>query len=226
VIVLGIETATTVCGAALVRDGKVIAESLIDAGRVHAEKLMGQITAVLGTTGVSSLTGVAVSIGPGSFTGLRIGVSVAKGIAFAGGIPVVGVPTLGALALHAAETDRLEEGTRLLAAIDARRDEVYCQLFTISEKRPLPLWDSRDMVLGELMNMLDGPDIRVTGEGAAKVLAWPGAPPALSAVSAGALRCSAGTVASLGEELLRAGKADDTSALEPRYIKDFFLKTR
>jgi tRNA threonylcarbamoyladenosine biosynthesis protein TsaB len=226
VTVLGIETATTVCGAALVRDGKITAESLIEAGRIHAEKLMGQITAVLGSAGVSSLTGVAVSIGPGSFTGLRIGVSVAKGIAFAGGIPIVGVPTLGALALHAAVTDRLVEGTRLLAAIDARRDEVYCQLFIISEKRPIPLWESRDMVMGELMTALDGSDIRVTGEGAVKVLSWPGAPQALSAVSSEALRCSAGTVASLGEELLLAGKADDTSALEPRYIKDFFLKTR
>jgi tRNA threonylcarbamoyladenosine biosynthesis protein TsaB len=224
--VLGIETATTVCAAALVRGGTVVAESLIEAGRVHAEKLMGQIIAVLGPDGVASLDGVGVSIGPGSFTGLRIGVSVAKGIAFARNIPLVGVPTLEALALHAAEADHTEPGTRLLAALDARRDEVYCQLFDVTADGPVPLRDARDLTLGALMEELHGSPVRVTGEAAAKVLAWPGAPATLSIVTGEALRCSGGSVARLGERLLLAGKADDPSALEPRYIKDFFLKTR
>ena len=225
-IVLGIETATTVCAAALLRGGEVAAESLLDAGRVHAEKLMGQIAEVLGPAGAAALGGVAVSIGPGSFTGLRIGVSVAKGIAFARGIPLVGVPTLEALALHAAEADRTRTGTRLLAALDARRDEVYCQLFEVTESGPVPLWDARDMTLGALMEELQGSGVRVAGEGAAKVLSWPGAPATLSMVTGDALLCSAGSVARIGGKLLLAGKADDPSALEPRYIKDFFLKTR
>jgi tRNA threonylcarbamoyladenosine biosynthesis protein TsaB len=224
--VLGIETATTVCAAALVRGGRVVAESLLEAGRIHAEKLMGQIIAVLGSDGVESLGGIAVSIGPGSFTGLRIGVSVAKGIAFSRGIPLAAVPTLEALALHAAETDHMAAGTRLLAALDARRDEVYCQLFDVTASGPVPLWDARDMTLGALMDELGGSAARVTGEAAAKVLAWPGAPASLAAVPVEASRCSAGSVALLGENLLLAGKADDPSALEPRYIKDFFLKTR
>jgi tRNA threonylcarbamoyladenosine biosynthesis protein TsaB len=224
--VLGIETATTVCGAALVRDGNIVRESLLDAGRVHAEKLMGQIETVLGPDGMVSLSGVAVSIGPGSFTGLRIGVSVAKGIAFAGSLPLAAVPTLEALALHAAEADHMDAGTRLLAALDARRDEVYCQLFEVTESGPVPLWDARDMTLGALMEEMHGSPARVTGEGAAKVLSWPGAPAALRMVPGDASRCSAGSVARLGEKLLLAGKADDLSALEPRYIKDFFFKTR
>jgi tRNA threonylcarbamoyladenosine biosynthesis protein TsaB len=224
--VLGIETATTVCAAALVREGRVVAESLLDAGRVHAEKLMGQIVAVMGPDGVESLGGVAVSIGPGSFTGLRIGVSAAKGIAFARNIPLVGVPTLEALALHAGEAGHLEAGTRLLAALDARRDEVYCQLFDVTESGPVPLWEARDMTLRALMEELNASGARVTGEGAAKVLSWPGASPALRTVPDDALRCTAGSVARLGEQLLLAGKADDPSLLEPRYIKDFFFKTR
>jgi tRNA threonylcarbamoyladenosine biosynthesis protein TsaB len=224
--VLGIETATTVCAAALVRGGTVVAESLLDAGRVHAEQLMGQIAAVLGPGGVESLGGVAVSIGPGSFTGLRIGVSVAKGIAFAGDIPLVGVPTLEALALHAAETDGTPAGTRLLAALDARRDEVYCQLFEVTENGPVPLWDARDMTLGALMDEMHGSGARVTGEGAAKVLSRSGAPETLSIVPEAARRSSAGSVARIGEKLLLAGRRDDESLLEPRYIKDFFLKTR
>jgi tRNA threonylcarbamoyladenosine biosynthesis protein TsaB len=224
--ILGIETATAVCSAALVLDGRVEAESLLDAGRVHSEKLMSQVIAVLGPAGVGSLEGVAVSIGPGSFTGLRIGVSVAKGIAYARGIPIAGVPTLGALALHAVSTDRLSEGTRLLAALDARRDEVYCQLFEVTHGEPLPLWEARDMTLGALAGEMQGAAASVTGEAAAKILSWPGAGAGLRAVSAGALLASGGSVGLLGERLLRAGKGDDPASLEPMYIKEFFFKSR
>lgn len=224
--VLGIETATAVCGAALVRDGVPAGESFFDEGRVHAEKLMGQIIAVLGTGGVADLGGIAVSIGPGSFTGLRIGVSVAKGIAFALGIPLVGVPTLEALAFRAAAIDNLKPGTRLLAALDARRDEVYCQLFDVTERGPVPLWESRDMKLGALSEELGGAAVCVTGDASARVCAWPGMSPAMESVSPEALRCGAASVAVLGTSLLLAGKADDPSALEPRYIKEFFLRTR
>ncbi len=224
--VLGIETATAVCGAALVRDGKIAEESFFDEGRVHAEKLIGQIIAVLGPAGPADLGGIAVSIGPGSFTGLRIGVSVAKGIAFARGIPLVGVPTLEALAARAAAIDRLTPGTRLLAALDARRDEVYCQLFDVTEGGPVAVWESRDAKLGELAEELGGGGVRVTGDASARVLAWPGMPPAMESVSPQALRCGAASVAVIGTSLLLAGKADDPSALEPRYIKEFFLRTR
>ena len=224
--VLGIETATSVCAVALVREGKVAGESLLDEGRIHAEKLMGQIVAVLGSGGLESLGAVAVSIGPGSFTGLRIGLSVAKGIAFARDIPLAAVPTLGALALHAAGTDNLERGTRLLAALEARRDEVYCQLFEVTEEDVVPLWEARDLTLEELMGELDGSEVRVTGEAAGKLLSRPGRAGNLSAVSPKALRSSGASVAILGGKLLREGKADDPSFLEPRYIKDFFLKSR
>lgn len=224
--VLGIETATTVCAVALVRDGNVAAESLLEAGRVHAETLMGQIASVLGPAGADALDGIAVSAGPGSFTGLRIGLSVAKGIAFARGIPLAGVPTLEALAAHAAGTDHLGPGTRLLAALDARRDEVYCQLFDVTERGVRPLGDARDVTLGELITEIREMRVLITGDATAKVLGWPGAPASFGAVSEGARRCSGASVALLGEKLLRAGKADDPSELEPRYIKDFFLKTR
>ncbi|HTY59710.1 MAG TPA: tRNA (adenosine(37)-N6)-threonylcarbamoyltransferase complex dimerization subunit type 1 TsaB [Bacteroidota bacterium] len=223
---LGIETSTAVCSAALVTDGIVVRESLLDEGRVHAEALMGQIAEVIGPGGAGALGGVAVSIGPGSFTGLRIGVSVAKGIAYARGVPIAGVPTLGALARHAALTDNMKPGTRLLAALDARRDEVYCQLFDVTDAGTVACWDVRDMTLAALEGELRGGPVRVTGDGAAKVLAHAGAGSLLGAVSPEANRCSAASVAILGERRLAAGEADELSALEPRYIKDFFLKTR
>ena len=82
------------------------------------------------------------------------------------------------------------------------------------------------MTLGALMEELHGSGARVAGEAAAKVLSSPGAPASLRMVPEEALHCSGGSVALLGERLLLAGKADDPSALEPRYIKDFFLKSR
>ena len=77
---LGIETATAVCGVALVRDGAVLAEKAVEERYAHAEKLFGFLDDVLESSGVPlcELQGIAVSIGPGSFTGLRIGLSVAR----------------------------------------------------------------------------------------------------------------------------------------------------
>ncbi|HUI10333.1 MAG TPA: tRNA (adenosine(37)-N6)-threonylcarbamoyltransferase complex dimerization subunit type 1 TsaB [Bacteroidota bacterium] len=224
--VLGIETATAVCAAALVRDGRVEAESLLDAGRVHAERLLGQIVEVLGTGGVGALEGVAVSIGPGSFTGLRIGVSVAKGLAVARDIPIAAVPTLEALALHATATDALPAGARLVAALDARRSEVYCQRFDVTAAGAVPADEPRDVALEVLLAELGGAPAFVTGDGAAKVLSGPGGPGGLRMVSERARLCSAAAVARIGERLLAAGSAEDPALLEPRYIKEFFLTTR
>ena len=105
---LGIETATAVCGVALVRDGEVLAEKAVEERYAHAEKLFGFLDDVLESSGVPlrELHGIAVSIGPGSFTGLRIGLSVAKGLHVATGIPVIPVPTMEALARNGAEEVR------------------------------------------------------------------------------------------------------------------------
>jgi len=224
--VLGIETATAVCAAALVIDGRVERESLLDAGRVHAERLMGQIAGVLGGGGVDRLDGVAVSIGPGSFTGLRIGVSVAKGIVFAREIPLVAVPTLEALALHAWATDAPPPGTRLLAALDARRSEVYCQIFDAAPGGPVSRGEPRDMTLDALRGELGTGPALVTGDAAAKIVAGVGPGSGLRPVSERARACSAASVARIGERLLLAGKVEDPATLEPRYIKEFFLTTR
>src|SRR5712692_6734191 len=99
-IVLGIETATAVCGAAIVEDAGVRAEASIEAEHIHSEKLISLIDEALNraTIPFSSIDSVAVSIGPGSFTGLRIGLSVAKGLVYAGGKSLAAVSTLEALA--------------------------------------------------------------------------------------------------------------------------------
>ena len=107
----------------MARDGAVLAEGVHRESRSHTASLPLLVERVLGDAGLAleDVEGIAVSIGPGSFTGLRIGLALAKGLAFAGGLPLVGVPTLEALAwvVDAAP------GTSVCAALDARKREVY-----------------------------------------------------------------------------------------------------
>jgi tRNA threonylcarbamoyladenosine biosynthesis protein TsaB len=136
--ILGIDTATTIASAALVDDGQIVAErSSLDCRSAtpspsppsrgnHAETLLGLIESVLreGRTSLNELSGIAISIGPGSFTGLRVGLSTVKGLAYGGGIPVVGISTL--LANAARVTDF--QGW-ICSFFDAKKNEVYASLF-------------------------------------------------------------------------------------------------
>jgi tRNA threonylcarbamoyladenosine biosynthesis protein TsaB len=124
--ILAFDTSTWTCAVALVRDGAVLAERCERTESSHAATLPRLVAEVLDAAGERPAAGdaVAVSIGPGSFTGLRIGLSFAKGLACAGGWRIVGVPTLDALALSAPSWDG-----RLCAALDARKREVYAALY-------------------------------------------------------------------------------------------------
>ena len=226
--VLGIETATEVCAAAIVSDGHVVAESSVAKKNTHAEKLLVLISTVLeeAAATIDGIDGIAVSIGPGSFTGLRIGLSVAKGLAYAASKPLVAVPTLVALAQRALDAGKVEPGGFVLAALDARRDEVYCQLFGVTGTGLTPVWDARDMTTAELIGEIDTRDVLLTGDGSMKILSHAGASHRLTFVGEELSRCGAGSVALLGHTLLGEGRTEDPSTLEPRYIKDFFLKTR
>ena len=107
----------------------VVAEGAHRESRSHTASLPVLVERVLGEAGLAleDVEGIAVSIGPGSFTGLRIGLALAKGLAFAGGLPLVGVPTLEALAWVADAAP----GTSVCAALDARKREVYAALFAV-----------------------------------------------------------------------------------------------
>jgi tRNA threonylcarbamoyladenosine biosynthesis protein TsaB len=228
-MILGIETATTVCGAALARQGAVVQESSVDERNVHSERLLTQIHDVLHAAQCSprKLRGIAVSIGPGSFTGLRIGLSVAKGIAYGVGLPVVGVPTLLALAEHAASTSGLEAGALVLAALDARRDEVYAQMCEWNGAECMPTGPPADARVDRLVEDLPEGRIFLTGDGVGKIVAVPAAAARrLERITGPGERCSAARVALVGERMFNAGSNDDLTTLEPRYIKEFFLQQR
>jgi tRNA threonylcarbamoyladenosine biosynthesis protein TsaB len=135
-MILCIETATGVCSAALCDENSVIIVEDAPSGMSHAARLTVIIQNLLEKTGIKAtdLDAVAVSKGPGSYTGLRIGVSAAKGIAYGASIPLIGINTLtamcsGYLSLHPQKSSP-DSDTLLCPMIDARRMEVYNALFT------------------------------------------------------------------------------------------------
>lgn len=128
--VLAIDCAASLC-AACVYDaaaGRELGRAVLDLGKGHAEHLMAVITEALtaAETGYSGLGAIAVSVGPGSFTGLRVGVSTARGLALALKIPAIGVTTLEALAAEAAA---VFPGRAVLAVLDAGREEIHAALY-------------------------------------------------------------------------------------------------
>jgi tRNA threonylcarbamoyladenosine biosynthesis protein TsaB len=135
--ILNIETATKNCSVALAKDGKtVLCREIAEEGYSHAERLHVFIEEIISEAGIQlkDLTAVAVSQGPGSYTGLRIGVSAAKGLCYALNIPLIAVDTLQALASKAEIADGL-----IVPMIDARRMEVYSAVFSagLDKKREI-----------------------------------------------------------------------------------------
>ena len=125
--ILNIETATKNCSVSIAKDGQtIVCSELADEGYSHAEKLHVFIEEVIAKAGISAhdLKAVAVSQGPGSYTGLRIGVSAAKGLCYALNIPLIAVDTMQTLASQAGVTDG-----KIIPMLDARRMEVYSAIF-------------------------------------------------------------------------------------------------
>lgn len=213
-LILLIETATANCSAALARDGEILAVRSSDDGYVHAERLAVYIQECLEEAMIapSELEGIGVSIGPGSYTGLRVGLSTAKGMAYGLDIPVLPVSTLEAIALACAK--QYPGASCYLSAIDARRSEVY--MFSLQEgleKGPVPV--ILDQV-GWTSWVKDGEEyVYVGGDGTAKLIElWPDAP-----LQETQIRCSAIHLADLAEHAYQSGKWADLAYIEPLYLK-------
>lgn len=127
-IVLGIDAACAACSVAIWRDGRILAADRMAAERGHAEILMPMLGRTLARAGLgfAALTGLAVTVGPGSFTGIRTAIATARGLALALDCPIVGVTTLEAIA-HAARGGR--SAAPCLVALDTRRADLYVQTF-------------------------------------------------------------------------------------------------
>lgn len=166
-MLLAIDTATNRCSAAVIADGAVVASRSEDMRRGHAEALMPMVSDVLaeadliGSGGVTGLDGIAVTVGPGAFTGVRIGLAAARAMGLAAGCPVLGLTTLEVVVADAAP------GLPVLAALDSKRADVYVQIFD-PDGRPLaaPAALLPDAVPAYLTaGGLDAGDIAIVGDG-------------------------------------------------------------
>ena len=126
-----LETATEICSVALSKGNKIIASVSSNRGNSHTENLFPFIEQVLaeGNCKISELDGVGLSIGPGSYTGLRIGASAAKGICYALNIPLIGISTLQSIVFGAIHQQKEKQKLLFCPMIDARRMEVFTALF-------------------------------------------------------------------------------------------------
>lgn len=163
--VLALETAAKAVSAAITEDGKVLAAGYQDTGLTHSATLMPVVEGLFRNTGLApaDMDVIAVSAGPGSFTGVRIGVSAAKGMAFALEKPAAAVSTLAALARNIAFADGL-----VVCAMDARRQQVYNALFEAREGQLARLTPDRAISLKDLAEELrNAPQPkRIVGDGA------------------------------------------------------------
>jgi len=132
-MILGIDTSGQSLGLAICEDGKVIASELTRPGLRHGEILQSRIDKFLSANGIllNGLSGVSVTLGPGSFTGLRIGLAAAKGYCYGLNLPLTGISTLLASAVVSTKIHK-----KTIVIIDAKRDEYYYAIFNCLEKRP------------------------------------------------------------------------------------------
>lgn len=217
--ILALETAAKAVSAAVTEDGKVLAAAFQDTGLTHSRTLMPLVELLLKNTGmaVSSLDAIAVSAGPGSFTGVRIGVAAAKGLAWAADKPCAAVSTLAALARNVSFIDGL-----IVCAMDARRQQVYNALFEAKDGRLTRLTEDRAIALSDLAEELRG-DPRpktVLGDGgrmAYDFLAAAGVPCRLA--PAHLVKENAVSVALEAEGIARAGGLVSAQELAPVYLR-------
>ena len=224
-LILCIETGTDICSVGVARDGELISLRESDEGRDHAKKVGVFVDELLRETGISpdELDAVAVGMGPGSYTGLRIGVSFAKGLCYGLAIPLVAVGSLDAMAAVAIEDNDAGildvdnwENAVLCPMVDARRMEVYTRLF---DAKGNALSD----VTAEVVTEQTFADVRrerqlvMFGNGAAKCRE------VLHDATYINITPSARGLARLAEQRLSAGQTEDIAYFEPFYLKDFIV---
>ena len=218
-LILAFETSAKAGSVALYEDGKLLAESYQNTGLTHSQTLMVMAEDMLKAAGktVTDVTAVAVAEGPGSFTGVRIGVAAAKGFAWGGEIPCYGVSTLEAMAVSLG----IYEGY-VCACMDARRNQVYNALFYVNRGEIRRVQPDRAIALAELKTELESihDPIYLVGDGANltyKTLS--GEIPGLILPPEHRLHQRATGVAILAAEKIAAGEIGDGNALTPNYLR-------
>ncbi|MBI5476402.1 MAG: tRNA (adenosine(37)-N6)-threonylcarbamoyltransferase complex dimerization subunit type 1 TsaB [Ignavibacteriales bacterium] len=229
-IILGIDTATAACSVAIAEENKIISEKSLLIPQIHSEKLVPLIDEVLSQAGLQTrdIDGISISIGPGSFTGLRIGLSVSKGLAFAIDKPIVSVATLQAMALEKLLDHQTANAENILSLIDARRDEVYCAMYKIQNNNLQELLPAAACTVQQIFEKSNKFDkIFITGDGTLKFKNFlekvESEQSSAYITSSGEISItSASAVALIGIEKLKRGEIENISKLEPHYLKEFY----
>ncbi len=225
-MILAIETATAVCGAALLEGEHLIDEEQIEQPQAHAEQLAPMIARLLSRHG-ADIHAIAVSIGPGSFTGLRIGLSAAKGFAYAWEKPLIAVPTLEALAQRGLDRTTPAQGDLLLPMIAAKRGEVYAALYSAGAE-PEERLEARALALESVAGMIPARSrVVLLGDGVDGYLPFTSGGEESKGIEyivpAREQRlCSAAAVGRAGWRRLRRSEYADLAAVEPLYLREFF----
>lgn len=226
---LSIDTAGTACSAAVSDSGEILSISVVDEPRVHATRLVPTIRELISDAGLSmsDLAAVAVSKGPGSFTGLRIGVSTAKGLCYGLGIPLIGVPTLEAMAF-ANRLDLDFSVSRLLTVAPSRRGEAYWQVWDVASQNPMPLAEARsDMFETIVSEFLEASPVRFVIVGEIPDLLLRGFESARAdffVVSSDSRRPTIEGIVALGSASFGRSDFEDVATFEPHYLKEFVAK--
>jgi len=219
--VLGIETGGPRADLALVNAGAVLAEASHPVLSHGAElpEAVGRLLAGAGLT-PKGVRAIAVGIGPGSFTGLRIGLSYAKGLNLATGCALVGIPSLDSLALAGATAAAAQKGRLVCPVLDARKGEVYAALYRTTSDGLEKLSDDLVVTLANLVSHF-GSDVVLVGDAkaveACTLAARAGAHASCLELSELPLRGRA--VAALGAARVAAGAADNAFVMEPLYVR-------
>ena len=216
-LLLCLETTTTNCSVALAKDGDILAlKEDMGLNYSHAERLHIYISEVLEQAHVAKtdIDAVAVSKGPGSYTGLRIGISAAKGLCFALSIPLIATNTLKALAMQAKE-----EYAFIVPVLDARRMEVYSAIFNNSFEEIRGI-EAQVVEENSFLSYLEEGSVLFIGNGAAKLkdlIKHPNAHFETEALP------SSREMATLAEAKNKVSDTEDVAYFEPFYLKDFYV---
>jgi tRNA threonylcarbamoyladenosine biosynthesis protein TsaB len=218
-IILSIKTATPVCSVALHINGELAGLNEIFTDKSHSSSLVPMIVELLKKNGIDygKLNAVAVSKGPGSYTGLRIGVSTAKGICFARNIPLIGVRTLEALARQAVNEIK-DRDSLYCPMLDARRMEVYTMLMD-AEYKIIESESAKIIEEGSFSDRLKTERIIFLGPGSDKCRKLLNHQDHATFVSD--YKASASTVGEIAHNLYLGKKFENTALFEPFYLKEF-----
>ncbi|WP_324023764.1 tRNA (adenosine(37)-N6)-threonylcarbamoyltransferase complex dimerization subunit type 1 TsaB [Maribacter sp. BPC-D8] len=220
-VILNLETSSTNCSVCVAKDGVILSmKELNSANYSHAEKLHIFIEEVMkeASLKMEDLEAVAVSKGPGSYTGLRIGVSAAKGLCYALGIPLISISTLKSMASQV----KIKKDEVLIPVLDARRMEVYSSVF---DAELIEIRETKAEIIDEysFQDYINKNHVHFLGSGAEKIKE-------LFPLETITYHCeivpSAKEMAAISSDKYNIGDFEDVAYFEPYYLKDFVMLTK